>query len=301
MRTFAQEQNQPQKQLSSSLARSNTALLGPNHHANPLLHLQRTLGNQAVQRMLQTHAEEPEIGSISTAAIQRSTKWVGATVHEDLNLAEVILNGGGPVTWQMLNGTMLKTVADADSSINAPTISTSGPGSDRKAKVDTVPKQEGGDDETVLAPGPWNTTAPKDDLGAKYGLAACTGADDSTFSALGKPSDDAIYKANRRHEDHHVTDDRIAFSQTVVKWDKNLEKAKRKGTTFKGTDAAKAEAALWTAMGGTPKEIARRYRSLSGDKGTAFHATTKGGKLKTSHGKANPDCSASSVEVRNPS
>jgi hypothetical protein len=303
MRTFAQAQNQPQKQLSSSLARSSTALLGPDHHANPLLHLQRTLGNQAVQRMLQTHAEEPEIGSIREPLemqIRRSTKWVGTTVHEDLNLAEIVLNGGGGITWEMLNGTMLKTEADADSSINAPTTSTSGSGSDRKAKVDTVPKQEGGDDETVLAPGPWNTTAPKDDIGAKYGLAACSGADDSTFSALGKPSDDAIYKANRRHEDHHVADDKSAFSQTVVKWDKKLENAKKKGTTFKGTDAAEAEAALWAAMGGTPKEIARRYRSLSGDKGDEFHRTPKGGKLKPSRFRANPDCSASSVEVRSP-
>jgi len=242
--------------------------------------------------LLQTHAE---------VQLQRSTKWVGATVHEDLNLAEVILNGGAPVTWQMLNGAMIKTIADAESSINVPTISTMGSGSNWKAKVDTVREQEGGDDETVLAPGPWTTTAPKDDIGAKYGLAGCSGSDDSTFSALGKPSDDAIYKANRRHEDHHVTDDKIAFSETVVTWDRKLEQAKRKRTKFKGTDADKAEAALWAAMGGTPKDIARRYRSLSGDKGDAFHATPKGGKLKTRYGKANPDCSASSVEVRSPS
>src|SRR5262245_35570910 len=158
MRTFAREGNQPQKEPSSSLARANTALRGPSHHANPLRRLQRTLGNRAVVRMLQTHAEMP---------LQRSTKWVGATVHEDLNLAEVILNGSPPITVHVLNGTMLKTFADAESAIKAPTISTSGSGSAWKAKVDTVPKQEGGDDETVLAPGPWSTTAPKDDIGAK--------------------------------------------------------------------------------------------------------------------------------------
>jgi hypothetical protein len=281
----------------------------PDHHATRLLHLQRTLGNQAVQRMLQTHAEKPETrfvrdfgrtGEPQAMRIQRSTKWVGATVHEDLNLAEVILHGGAPVTWEMLNGTKLETPADAESAINAPTISTSGFGSDWKAKVDSVPKQEGGDDETVLAPGPWSTTAPKEDIRAKYRLAACDDTGDSEFSALGKPDNAAIYKANRQHENHHVTDDEVAFGQTVVKWDAKLEKAKKKGTTFKGTDAPKAEAALWTAMGGTPKEIARAYRSLSGDKGDAFHRTPKGGKLKPSGAKANPDCSASSVEVRSP-
>jgi hypothetical protein len=62
MKTFAQKQNQPQKAVSSSFARSNTGILGPNHHANPLLHLQRTIGNQAVQRPLRTSGEELEAG-----------------------------------------------------------------------------------------------------------------------------------------------------------------------------------------------------------------------------------------------
>ncbi|HEX4707781.1 MAG TPA: DUF4157 domain-containing protein [Candidatus Udaeobacter sp.] len=252
----------------------------------------------------ENEAEGPAEADLSESIqmqIQRSTKWVGATVHEDLNLAEIVMNGGAPVTWHMLNGTMLKTEADADNSIEVPTLSTSGSGSDWKAKVDTVKKQEGGDDETVLAPGPWSTVVPKDDVGTKYGLAACSGADDSTFSALGKPSDNAVYKGNRRHEDQHVADDKASFEQTVVKWDKKLEKAKSKGTTFKSTDEGKAKDALWTAMGGTPQQVARKYRSLGFSKGTAFHATAKGGKMKPSNSKANPDCSISSVEIRNPS
>lgn len=68
MRTFAQKHNQPQKPASSSFARSNTAILGLNHHANSLLHLQRTIGNQAVRRMLQTHAEELKAGLNGTAS-----------------------------------------------------------------------------------------------------------------------------------------------------------------------------------------------------------------------------------------
>lgn len=68
MRTFAQKQDQPREQVSSSFARSNTAILGTNHHANLLLHLQHTIGNQAVQQMRQTHSEELEVGSTSTAA-----------------------------------------------------------------------------------------------------------------------------------------------------------------------------------------------------------------------------------------
>jgi pyruvate-formate lyase len=52
MRTFAQKQNQPQKTESSSLARPNAATPRLNHRAELILHLQHTMGNQAVQRML---------------------------------------------------------------------------------------------------------------------------------------------------------------------------------------------------------------------------------------------------------
>lgn len=68
MRTFAQQQNQLQKPISSSLARPNLATLGPDHREHPLLQLQRTIGDQVVLRMPQTHAEELEVGSTSTAA-----------------------------------------------------------------------------------------------------------------------------------------------------------------------------------------------------------------------------------------
>jgi len=62
MRTFAHQQSQPQKPVSSSLVRPNKATSGQNHHSHPILHLQRTIGNQAVHRLLQTHAEEFNAG-----------------------------------------------------------------------------------------------------------------------------------------------------------------------------------------------------------------------------------------------
>ncbi len=68
MRTFAQKQNQPQKAVSSSLARSNMATPGSAHCEHPILHLQRTIGNQAVQWMLQTNAEESKAGLATTAS-----------------------------------------------------------------------------------------------------------------------------------------------------------------------------------------------------------------------------------------
>lgn len=46
MRTLAQKLIQPQERVSSSLVQSSTTILGPNHHANPILHLQSAVGNQ---------------------------------------------------------------------------------------------------------------------------------------------------------------------------------------------------------------------------------------------------------------
>jgi Domain of unknown function (DUF4157) len=284
--------------------------------AHELTHTIQQRSPRVIQRQPQAHrqsevglgimneeerAEAPALAEPDPMQIQRSTAWAGATVHETRNKAEDSLLGGAPVTWQMLNGTMLKTEADADGSIKAPTLATSGSGTDFKSKVDTVPAQEGADDETVLSPGPWTKVAPKADIGARFGIAACTGDGDSTFRAIGKPSDDAVYKANRRHEDHHVADDKAAFEQTVGVWDKKLEEAKSKGSEFKGADAAKAEAALWTGMGGIPTKVARDYRSLSFTKGGAFHATAAGGPMVISNAKSSADCSTSSIDVTNPS
>ena len=68
MRTFAQKQNQPQKPASSSLSGPKIAKHGPPHREHPLLHLQRTIGNQAVLRMLQDHAEAPVDGLNAAAS-----------------------------------------------------------------------------------------------------------------------------------------------------------------------------------------------------------------------------------------
>jgi hypothetical protein len=57
MRTYSQKQNQPQKPITFSLARANVATLALDHREHPVHHLQRALGNQAVQPILQTHAE----------------------------------------------------------------------------------------------------------------------------------------------------------------------------------------------------------------------------------------------------
>jgi len=232
--------------------------------------------------------------------IQRSATWKAATVHETRNAAELALGGDAPVTWETLNGTMLKTVADCDSAIKIPGVTTAGSGAAWTAKVDTVPAQEGSDDETVLGPGPWSKITTKAAAGAVTAEPACAGAGASTLSVHGRPSDDAVYKANRRHEDHHVADHKASFATEVGAWDKKVQDAKDKGTEFKGATAAAATTALWAAMGNTPQKAARSFQAKNTTKGAAYHATPAGGPMSLSNPAANADCSASSVDVTNP-
>jgi Domain of unknown function (DUF4157) len=255
----------------------------------------------------QKEASPIEVAGPIEEMIQRSATWKGAAVHETLSPAEIAFGGDSPITWHLLNRTKLATTADADGAIKVPGVttlplpSTGGAETNWMAKVDTVPAQEGSGDETVLGPGPWTKVVTKAVAGGVTGLAACTGAGNSTFSVHGKPSDDAVYKANRRHEDHHLADHKVAFDDAIGKWDTKLQDAKDKGAEFKGASAAAATAALWTAMGNTPENAARSYRSQGFAKGAAFHATATGGPMSLSNPGTNADCSTSAVDVTNPS
>jgi hypothetical protein len=78
--------------------------------------------------------------------------------------------------------------------------------------------------------------------------------------------------------------------------------AKTSGKKFHGATAADAEAALWAAMGGTPDQIADKYRNDCLAAGAAFHTTPKGGPISAGHDpQASADCSTSSAKYTNPS
>lgn len=280
-------------------------------------HLQATAGNQAVARFVQRACACEEEGRAQDLAglgvlaeeeprtqqvVQRSTAWGGATVHETLSPAEIALgNQGSPVTWEVLNGSVVQSGGAAAGAIKVPTVTTSGSGSSFKAKVDSVPAQAAGADETVLGPGPWAKVITKAQAGGVTGLPACTGAGNSSFSVKGSPSDNAVYKANRRHEDHHVADHKANFQAIVGAWDTKVQDAKDKGTEFNGASGAAATAALWVAMGGTAGDVATKWFDEDGKSGDAFHKTPAGGPMQLSNPTAGPGCANCSVDVTNPS
>ena len=68
MQTFAQKQNQPKKQASSDPRRIHKAMSGVFHRADRILLFQRTIGNQAVQRLLQTDPRGLKAKSFGSAS-----------------------------------------------------------------------------------------------------------------------------------------------------------------------------------------------------------------------------------------
>ena len=66
MRSFAQKQNQSPTPVFSDLARPHTVTPKLNHRADLIRHLQRSIGNQVVQRILQASAGEFEGGAGAT-------------------------------------------------------------------------------------------------------------------------------------------------------------------------------------------------------------------------------------------
>src|SRR5215471_20595370 len=68
MRTFAQKPKAPHQATPAKPTRPARSHFGQSPELNSILHLQRTIGNQALQRMLQTHVEESEARSTAAAS-----------------------------------------------------------------------------------------------------------------------------------------------------------------------------------------------------------------------------------------
>ncbi len=71
MRTFAQKPKATQQTTSTTSPIPDRAQVGQSHAVNAIRHLQRTIGNQAVQLMLQTKAEELDGGLSAANSVSR--------------------------------------------------------------------------------------------------------------------------------------------------------------------------------------------------------------------------------------
>jgi hypothetical protein len=81
MRTFTQEQNQPQQEASPDITRPIAGAPAGSRQTHQILHLQRTIGNRAVQRLLKNNAEESKAGSTGTASQGFGNDFSGIPVN----------------------------------------------------------------------------------------------------------------------------------------------------------------------------------------------------------------------------
>ena len=81
MHTFAQKPKATQQTTSAKSTVPSRAHIGQSREVNSILHLQRTIGNQAVQRILQTDDEEPEAELTGTASPSFGHDFSRAPIH----------------------------------------------------------------------------------------------------------------------------------------------------------------------------------------------------------------------------
>ena len=81
MRTFEQKQNPPQQTKSADCRRSGRAFSGQNHEVRSILHLQRTIGNHAVLRLLQSRTEDLDESLLASASPRFAYDFSRIPVH----------------------------------------------------------------------------------------------------------------------------------------------------------------------------------------------------------------------------
>lgn len=110
MHSFAHKQNQPRQKSSTHFIKSNKSAAVVSHEAHPLLHLQRTIGNQAVLRLLQARADglESSNAKVEDETLARNqdsqplqTKHVGSSDSGQIAappiVREVMVSPGRPL------------------------------------------------------------------------------------------------------------------------------------------------------------------------------------------------------------
>lgn len=100
MRTFAQEQKPTQQTKSAGSKAQNGAFAAQTQEVRSLLHLQRAIGNQAVQQLLQAHANDREVGSDrqATAHFVHGGSWIPGYPQSRVRIqAQLAVNPPGDI------------------------------------------------------------------------------------------------------------------------------------------------------------------------------------------------------------
>src|SRR5258708_2010375 len=248
----------------------------------------------------------------AAAVVQRRATFTAGTVSATTNLAASLLAGNfqAGFTPPTLNGTPILSTADARGAIRRPTLGgRSNADGTADAWVQTVPTNEASFTMQLATNGPWFATQPKTTVaglfaqlgGAGSVPAGCLTTGDSTPSVHRRPSDAAVATAARTHENLHARDHRVGFIAVMIPWDVTVRWMQGQRRRLNGATPADAEAALWTAVGGTPDDIADLQHTTWINANNATHAAgttlATGGPATPSNFAANATCTTASLDL----
>jgi hypothetical protein len=252
----------------------------------------------------------PEKVNSKVPTVQRSTNFAAGTITSTTNLASHLISGrrDAGFTPPTLNGAQILSAAAAIGAIKPPSIyGQSNVDGTSTAWVGTVDNNEASFTMQLPSGGPWSTVTPKVDANALFtsigfpAEAACATAGNTRFRVKGQPSDAGLAANVTTHENLHAADHLSGFNDVIVPWDNKLEAAKTANTEFSGPTAADAEAALFTAMGGTPNQIATKQHNKWIALNNATHAgkvtVATGGSVTPSNLVVNATCRRSSIDA----
>lgn len=243
------------------------------------------------------------------AVMQRATAFAAGPVTSTTNLAAHVIAGNRDMgfTPPTLNGNTILSTAAGSAAIRPPVLTgRSNVDGTTTVWVDSVPTNNASFTMQLPSAGPWSTattTAAANTVFTSLGMAspaACATAGNTTFNFNGRPNDAGFVTNVTTHENLHAADHEVGFLAVIGAWDAKLEVAQILQTEFSGASQAAAEAALFTAMGGTPSAIgAAQFTEWVRLNGITHRGATlaTGGTAIPSNAAANADCTTSSIDA----
>lgn len=228
-------------------------------------------------------APRPAISARHSPAVQRDAEFATGAVLSARNAAEQIVSGGYMgITHSFLNGMLINSEKTAQASISPAVIAGRPTDKGTECWVEQLPKNVASTMEIVLTEGPWTAQTTKQRMGLLFPwLDDCAEGDPKEAAQLTVNDPQGAAAANRTHEDTHALFEEVAFALTVGEWDQLLGHARDSRRVAVGSDLSTCEMALYTSVGGTPKEVASRLWYMADTMHRNFHLSPEGQPLKT--------------------
>ena len=127
-----------------------------------------------------------------------------------------------------------------------------------------------------------------------------TGSGQTRLRVKGTPSDGALSRLTKDHEQYHVNDDKAAKEAIVDPWDALIAAKKRTQAVTVGATPIAALQQFYNDVGGSGADIGRAYMAECVRRGNAYHGTDPGSKPTMTEIATVSDQSAISVTWRHP-